>query len=131
MKEVDLFDKVRRAKLDFFQARPYPVQVIVYDLNYPDALCKVFPEALPDLENKNGLCSFWRQDGYNIICIGIRSKTGDTPALLAHECYHAMNVIYEWFGAYHDNTNDEAGAYFLADLVRQTSDLLGFATRKT
>ena len=78
----------------------------------------------PDLEGKNGLCSYVKRDGYNIILIGIRSKTGDTPALLAHECYHAMNVIYGWFGAWHDTENDEAGAYFLADLVRQTAALL-------
>lgn len=130
MKQQRLLERVKKAKLDFFTARPYPVQVVVYDLNKPEKLKSVFPGALPDLDDKNGLCSFWRQEGYSIICIGIRSKTGDTPALLAHECYHAMNVIYQWFGAWHDTQNDEAGAYFLGDLVRQTSYLLGFATRK-
>lgn len=129
MAKRDIFDDAKRAKLVWFNARPFPAQVIVYDLNEPDAVRKLFPDMCPDLEGKNGLCSYVQRDGYNIILIGVRSKTGDTPALVAHECYHAMNAIYDWFGAYHDNQNDEAGAYFLGDLVRQTSELLGFATR--
>ena len=130
MKKRDIFDDVKRARLACFNARPYPANIIVYDLREPEGVQKVFPDMCPDLEGKNGLCSYMRRDGYNIILIGIRSKTGDTPALLAHECYHAMNVIYDWFGAWHDTDNDEAGAYFLADLVRQTSELLGWATRE-
>ena len=124
MKKRDLFDEVKRAKLAWFNARPYPAQVIVYDLRKPEGVQKVFPDLCPDLESNNGLCSWVKRDGYNIVLIGIRSKTGDTPALLAHECYHAMNAMFEWFGAWHDTNNDEAGAYFLADLERQTATLL-------
>lgn len=129
MKQRDIFDQVRRAKLPWFDARPFPAQVVVYDLNTPEKVQEVFPDMCYELDGKNGLCSYVKRDGYNIILIGVRSRTGDTPALVAHECYHAMNVIYSWFGAWHDTDNDEAGAYFLADLVRQTSERLGFATR--
>lgn len=118
---ANLLDKIEKHNLLWFQATPYPAQIIVYvpGTKSEKALHKVFKDHPEFSDSNNGLCAFMKVDGYNIITIGVRNNLEDFMAVAAHESYHAMNVCYRWFGAYHDNDNDEMGAYFLGHIVRE------------
>lgn len=121
----DVMHYIRRNKIPVFNAYPYPAQVIVYVIGEEDALLKAIPDHPIAGDTVNGRCSWMKIDGYNLITIGIRRDLSDFIATVAHECYHAMNCCYTWFGAYHDTENDEPGAYFLAYLVREFSARFG------
>jgi hypothetical protein len=54
----------------------------------------------------------------NLVLVGVAADLDKYTDTLCHECYHAMNAIYEWMGSQHDLINDEPGAYFLGYLVR-------------
>jgi len=115
----DVMHFAKRQKLKWFNTTPYPAQVIVYILGEDEALRRAIPDHPEHDEGVNGRCCWMKKDGYNIITIGVKRDLGDFMAVAAHECYHAMNACYNWFGAYHDNENDEPGAYFLGHLVRE------------
>lgn len=116
---TDIFTLIKRHKLKVFNAYPYPVQVIVYVMGEEEALLKAIPDHPPHDDTANGRCCWFIRDGANIITLGVRRDLSDFMATTAHECYHAMNCCYEWFGARHDVDNDEPGAYFLGYLVRE------------
>lgn len=115
----DVMHFVKRQKLKWFNATPYPAQIIVYILGEDEKLLKAIPDHPPLGEGTNGRCCWMQKDGYNIITIGVKRDLDDFMAVAAHECYHAMNACYGWFGAQHDTENDEPGAYFLAHIMRE------------
>jgi hypothetical protein len=41
------------------------------------------------------------------------------PGRIAHECLHALNLIYAFHGANRSRSNDEPECYYLDDLVEQ------------
>lgn len=120
----ETLDKVKEMGFPMFQARPWPAEVIVYRMEHSSVLEKLFPGNDLSPQDTNGRCSWLKQDGYNVVLIGIDHLHSDAHAVIAHECYHAMNVIYSWFGAWHEVENDEPGAYLLADLYRQVLEPL-------
>ena len=110
-------------RLKIFHTPPYPANVIVYDMDDMSALLKVFPDHPPADENTQGRMCGMRRDGCNIITIGLRKGLDQFMPTVAHECYHALNQLYLWFGVRHDEENDEAAAYMLGWLVAETTRL--------
>ncbi len=110
------FNKLRRAGVKLYPTSPYPALIGFYTLGTPmsEAVAKV----LGDLPNDiHGRCSSWTDKGYRLILIGINIEKAQVMSTLAHECYHAVNAIYSWFGCQHDIDNDEPAAYLLGSLV--------------
>jgi len=120
----DFVQRAQRAGFMPFDARPYPVVVIPYDMDSKKQcrwLEKNFTDFSAQSASNNGRCSAVKYDGYNLIMLGVRMSLGNERySVLAHECYHAVNFVYQWFGARHDADNDEMAAYFLQDIYRQT-----------
>ena len=50
------------------------------------------------------------------------SKGQNHPWHVAHECVHAVNFIFDYCGVVPSNTNDEAQAYLLSELMRAAYD---------
>lgn len=44
-------------------------------------------------------------------------RPGARPGVIAHECLHALNIIYAYNGVKHSLRNDEGSCYYLAELV--------------
>ncbi|WP_413730812.1 hypothetical protein [Sodalis sp. RH22] len=111
------YDKLRRAGVHFFNAYPYPVQVGCYVIGskVEEKICWV---AGIEPATGKGRCTSYRGDGMNLVLIGVVANLDEYNDTLCHECYHAMNAIYNWMGSKHDLINDEPGAYFLGYLVR-------------
>lgn len=113
----------KKHRLKVFYTQPYPANVIVYDMDDMAALLKVFPDHPEAAATTQGRMCGMRRDGCNIITIGLRKDLGQFFPTVAHECYHALNQLYLWFGARHDEENDEPAAYMLGYLVAETTRL--------
>lgn len=71
------------------------------------------------------LPEYMYQDGYTtLIQYGRRTRVliwlakVDTPAIAAHEAFHATNFVMDRAGYKPDRNNDEAQAYFLTELMQ-------------
>ncbi len=111
------YDQLRRAGVRFFNAYPYPVQIGCYVIgsNIEGKICKITGV---DPATGKGRCVSYQSDGLNIVLVGVVADLDEYTNNLCHECYHAMNAIYGWFGCQHEIDNDEPGAYFLSYIVR-------------
>ena len=73
-------------------------------------------------DGKCGYCvelSAAKNKGAIIIWTKERPKTPESFSVLAHECLHATNILFESRGVKADFGNDEAQAYMLALLIRK------------
>lgn len=55
------------------------------------------------------------KDGGLVVSIIFRPNA--KPPVIAHECLHALNIIYAYNGARHSLTNDEPTCYYLGSIV--------------
>lgn len=118
-----VYEKLTKAGIDFFDATPYPVQVGCYWLEDTKKYQKITGKKfIDDAGDAQGRCTSFSDGGHRIILIGIAKSAHE--GTLAHECYHALNAIYLWFGCHHDRDNDEPAAYLLGYLAYRCSERL-------
>lgn len=116
-----VYEKLKKAGIDFFDATPYPVQVGCYWLEDAKKYQKITGKKfIDDAGDAHGRCTSFSDGAHRIILIGIAKSA--RKGTLAHECYHALNAIYLWFGCYHDRDNDEPAAYLLGYLACRCSE---------
>jgi len=63
-----------------------------------------------------GMCSNWT-DEHNIVLMLFSDDAINNMNIIAHECLHASNVIFNDIGYTSDSTNDEVDAYLVGYLV--------------
>ncbi|WP_413724627.1 hypothetical protein [Sodalis sp. RH16] len=111
------YGKLRRAGVRFFNTYPYTSQVECYVIvgKIEEKICQITEQEKATGKRR---CLSWKDNGLNLVLIGVVANLDGYIDTLSHECYHAMNAIYEWAESQHDLVNDEPGAHFLSYLVR-------------
>ena len=94
---------------------------------YPAQLVFVHTDDLPELVQYFGLQDMgpvsggrvYDYQGADFYCIFmlVRCGTGQEPASMAHEAYHAVNYLYQFYDIEHDTVNDEPTAYLISYIL--------------
>lgn len=66
------------------------------------------------MENPHGKSVAWSDGKQNKVCI-----FADSPATLAHECFHATMQIFDRIGETPNNQHDEPAAYLIGYLFKR------------
>ena len=77
-----------------------------------------------DTSNYNGLTLNTTYNGRHTVVILIDRESTNRWSVIAHECKHATNNIFEYYGVKLDPNNDEYECYFLDWIVEQVQNVI-------
>lgn len=104
---------------------PIPIYFGKFNVLIGEDLTKHFREVDKPF---NDITDCYIQNDVLRIDVGIKSSA--SPEMIAHECVHAANMIFEHVGAKIDLDNDEPYAYLVGWLVKQVHNSLDKYNRK-
>jgi len=71
-----------------------------------------------------GRCMHLKNAGIIIIILGRWRSSPKTLSVLVHECFHAVEFVFDWRDIPHSNDTSEAWAYTLDNIFTTTLEML-------